>query len=580
MVFVSATVHAGIMLSSISIEDILNSPEKAMQVVRYGVAAYSLLAWIAISSIAGIRRRWYTIFFLNHWVSTIVFLGMALKHVPSYARVPIYVSIALVATDKSMVIGRYLWCNMTLAPMKSKGYKQFRSDDEIREGKELHVLAMGYPVKMVWLPGLVAGEKEGIKESTTVIRIADVPFRWRPGQHVRVWIPKLGLLEVHPFTPATCSSLKTQNRYEAELEEHGLLPPDARTDADDMVLMIKAHGGLTQRLANYRDQWRSLPCPNASRPSSSLVAFLDGPYGNAPAWEQHENLVMVATSTGVSFILSVLEYLEKICVDHPTKLRIQRVSFVWTNRHIEPQFEAAVIDQITRNSIALRDSGVIVEASIYTTCSESVDRASTVIPGTFDPFAHLRGSKQKRLTGRPPLRIRNPNEAESWESDEEPVDGFEESDSDAGRRSSEDTYVEEEPEEEPEEEQPCLSELDPLHREEKKRSIWESVRSSIGRRTIEKAPEQCQCALSRYQEKKCRSTPKPQLLTRHYGERPIVPDLVSLAVPRTILAKNMLVVCGGPKLELDARKVATKMNMEFAMGQRETELDLHVESIS
>lgn len=567
------------MLSSISIDELLKSPEKAMQVVRYGVAAYTLLAWIAVSSILGIRRRWYTIFFLNHWVSTIVFLGIALKHVPSYARVPIYASIAIVAMDKSMVAGRYLWCNMTLTAMKSKGYKKLRSDDEANDGKEMHVLAMGHPVKMVWLSGLVAGEKEGLKESTTVIRIADVPFRWRPGQHVRVWIPRLGALEVHPFTPATCSGLTRQDQPDEDFEEHGLLPADTRTDADDMVLMIKAHGGLTKRLADYRDQWRSLPCPNASQPSSSLVAFLDGPYGNAPAWEQHENLVMIATSTGVSFILSVLNYLERLCVASPSRLRTQRISFVWTNRHIEPQFESAVIDQLTSNSIALRDSGIIMEAGFYTTCSKSVEQTSAIVPGSFDPFAHLRGSKRKRLTGRPPLRIRNPNQPEHWESDEELEEIYEESpylDGDAASRSSEDTYVEEPLEEE----QPCLPESDTPSKNDERSSNWRSWIPSIGEKSVTKTPEQCQCALSRYQEQKCRITPKPHFLTRHYGKRPDVSSIVPIAVPRTSLAKNMLVVCGGMKLETDARKVVTKMNMEFAMGGRETGLDIHIESIS
>ena len=58
-------------------------------------------------------------------------------------------------------------------------------------------------------------------------------------------------------------------------------------------------------LKGVHADWLSLPCPNASRPSSSLTAFIDGPYGNAPAWEEYENLVLVATSSGVSFMLSI-----------------------------------------------------------------------------------------------------------------------------------------------------------------------------------------------------------------------------------------------------------------------------------
>ena len=148
-------------------------------------------------------------------------------------------------------------------------------------------------------------------------------------------------------------------------------------------------------------------------------------------------------------------------------------------------------------------------------------------------------------------------------------------DSDAASRSSEDTYVEEPLEEE----QPCLPESDPPPKDEEKSSNWRSWIPSIGKKSAAKILEQCQCALSRYQEQKCRITPKPLFLTRHYGERPYVSSIVPIAVPRTSLAKNMLVVCGGMKLETDARKVVTKMNMEFAMGGRETGLNIHIESI-
>jgi hypothetical protein len=43
----------------------------------------------------------------------------------------------------------------------------------------------------------------------TVVIIKDVHLRWKAGQHLHLWVPRLGLLESHPFTIATpCMSSK------------------------------------------------------------------------------------------------------------------------------------------------------------------------------------------------------------------------------------------------------------------------------------------------------------------------------------------------------------------------------------
>ncbi|KAJ4301246.1 hypothetical protein N0V90_003337 [Kalmusia sp. IMI 367209] len=186
-----------------------------------------------------------------------------------------------------------------------------------------------------------------------------------------------------------------------------------------MILMIKAKGGLTKRLAEYYDKWRSLPCPNASTPSSSLVAFLDGPYGRAPVWEEYESIVMVSTSTGISFMVSILHYLEHLCATKKTRLRTRQVRLTWANKHIEPHFEATVTDLLSKYSKFLRDSGINVEVEFYITCPESKERPTGPDMHNVDLFAHLRSWKPRRLAGRPPLRIKNPNSSDPSESDEE-----------------------------------------------------------------------------------------------------------------------------------------------------------------
>lgn len=573
MIFVSATTHVAIMLSSISISEIISSYDHAMQVVRYGVGAYVLLLWIAVSSIIGVRKRWYRFFYINHWISTILFLGLAFNHVPSYVRLPIYASIGLVATDKILVAFGYLLSNITIRPTKIK-FKKFRRASV--STKEVHMLAMGHPIKMV-APLVTAG---GIRtsESTTVMRLSDLPFKWRPGQHVRIWLPRLGSLEVHPFTPATCSDFSDKREIESQdSEEHGLLPVDSTTQPNDMILMVKAHDGLTRRLAEYRDEWRSLPCPNASQPSSSLIGFIDGPYGDTPTWEDHENIVMLCTSTGASFMLSILDYLEHLSFATNGRLCTRQIHFVWVNRHIEPVFESAITELLCKNSTALRDSGVSVKADFYITCSTPKQQVSSSEISDIDPFAHLRRSRGRSLLGKPPLRIRNPNNPDDWGSDTESIHTFQNSPRtsiDRGSRSSEETYVEEGTEEQ----RPCLAELQPVV-DKRETSSWVRFKLPKWIHRAERRPETCQCALLQHQELKCKGRNLPPFISKHCGVRPDIDAILSSVVPRTILAKTMITTCGN-RLSSDVRKVVSQMNIEYALKKRKSEVLFWDESMS
>ncbi|KAF2440992.1 hypothetical protein P171DRAFT_419070 [Karstenula rhodostoma CBS 690.94] len=571
MIFVSATTHMAIMLSSISMSELTSSHDDAIQVVRYGVGAYVLLLWIAVSGVIKVRKRWYRFFYINHWISTIVFLGLAFSHVPSYARLPIYASIGLVATDKTLVAFGYLLLNMTLRPIKTKSRETIRGRNPTIDA---HVLAMGYPIKMV-APLVMTGVEAS--ESTTVMRLGDLPFKWKPGQHVRMWFPRLGSLEVHPFTPATCSDFSDQGDIDSQdVEEHGLLRMDSTTQPNDMILMVKAHDGLTRRLAEYRDDWRSLPCPNATQPSSSLVAFIDGPYGDTLAWEDYENIVMLSTSTGVSFMLSILNYLQHLSFANNGRLHTRQIHFVWVNRHIEPVFESTVTELLYKNTTALRDSGVSVKADFYFTCSTSKEQISSPETRKLDPFAHLRRSRGRSLVGKPPLRIRNPNNPDDWDLDADSTHTFQNSprtSSDRGSRSSEETYVEESMEQQ----RPCLSELQ-LSDDRLETTYWASIKFPKWIHKVETRPETCQCTLLQQQERKCKAKQSPPFLSRHYGMRPDTDAMLSSAIPRTV-AKTMVTTCG-TRLGNDVRKVVSRMNIDYALKRRESVVQFWDESMS
>ncbi|CAI6341503.1 unnamed protein product [Periconia digitata] len=587
--FISATAHMAIMMSSISIGDLVDSHEKGMTVVRYGMGAYGTLAWIVVSSILPLRRFSYRLFYLNHWLSTLVFLVVAAKHVPAYARLPIHASFVLVAVDKLLSGYKLIINNISIRTVKRKNFN-------LRQGSSQQVLAMGHSIKMTTpVIGSVTTH-----ESTTIIRLTNLPFSWKAGQHIRLLLPKLGGLEPHPFTPATCADLSCTPPppgKTSDVEFDGLLGRDYIPPANDMVLMIKAHSGLTKRLKDYHSEWLSTPCPNASKESSSLTAYIDGPYGNPPAWESYENLVLMATSTGVSFILSVLDYLEQLCFDGHKNLRTEHIRFIWSNRHIEPQLEVMVKELLLKHSTLLRESNVKLEVEFYTTCSSSRDSVTAQEMREFDPFAHLRQPRQQKyFASRRPLRIRNPDNPKEWmeEHEHEHEDEVHEVDlkqveprvSEMHSRSSCETYVSSTliDDEEEDDGASLFSDLESTA-EELDSSWWSRLpslrfpRPQFHRKSADHK-QSCSCAMLRIQERKERKQNLPYFITRSYGMRPDVGSILGVAVPQSYAAKTMVAVCSNRGIVEQASRSVAMMNMEFAKGRRETGVEIHTEGFA
>lgn len=578
LLFLSATVHMAIMNSSISTRKIVQSDEKGMSVVRYGVAAYVMLAWIAVSSILPLRQWSYRAFFLNHSISTLAFLFIAFQHIPIYARTPIYLSIAFVALDKCLI--GYTFCRNNISVRLIK-----RNLSKFRRGPGRGMLVMGYPVEMME-PDITSLSLPP-NGSTTIIRVCNVPFYWIPGQHVRLYIPALGAFEIHSFTPANCSNISDPPplppRKDVDLESIGLVSPTCTPQSNDMLFMIRAHSGLTRRLADHHSKWLSLPCPNASQPHKSLTAYVDGPYGNPPAWEEYENLIFMSTSTGVSFALSIMDYLEQLCFSYPRRLQTRHIRFIWIMRHLEPQFEATVASALDRYSTVLKESGIMVNTELYVTCARSDTGVGMF---KYDPFSHLRRPALNRSASKPRLSIRNPDEIyEEWDREYEAmqlglknmddVDPFgdecEYSDDEETR-----TLVEGQHQDDDGYSDVRLT-VDETSALNESRPLSSPIRP-VASRTQSQTLGTCECALIQYRRRKLRTSVKTVSFKNvSHGSRPDISYLLSTAVPRTGGVKSMIGVCSSMEVSRQVKGVVSKINLEFALGRRETGADIFTE---
>jgi hypothetical protein len=586
MILVSATAHVVIMKSSISTTDILKSHDEAMTVVRYGIATYTMLIWIAVSSIIPLRRWSYRVFYINHYISTFAFLSVAFQHVPTYARPPLFLAVGIVVLDRFLIVYFFIRNNISIGPPV---YRFARS----RSGRRF---IAGFPVRMTTPSAQISSlPMQTLGETTTTIRIANIPFTWKPGQHVRLYIPALGRFETHPFTPANCSAVPPPPLPpRKDLENGRTLEQPKQTS--EMILMIKSKSGFTRRLAEYHKTWLARPCPNATEPADgTLTAYIDGPYGVAPTWHAYENLVLVASSTGVSFILSILDHLEQLCFTaSPDEIKTRKVKVVWTLRHLDPAYEEVVKQLVSRCGATLRDCGMRFEAEFYATCADSKLQEQGEV--RYDPFAHLRPQLPRRVSERPALRIRHPDEIyDEWDREQEmedlglkyedaepspfvtTYDSSEEAESEGDEHSTLVDGEEERHEDWANTEDPFSDEL-AMRNDDAYRPLPLPTKIHTSA-SEDKESVKCQCALIQHQRRKLNTKERNvECIVRYYGERPDIQKMLDMMQPASG-TRTMVAVCGNVEVVRKVQCTTARMNKDFAFGRagRNGRVDVWVE---
>ncbi|KAG6333650.1 hypothetical protein ID866_5437 [Astraeus odoratus] len=162
---------------------------------------------------------------------------------------------------------------------------------------------------------------------------------WAPGQHFLLHIPSISRFESHPFT---CASI-----CDEQARGH---------DGRLMVFLVRTRKGWTQdlwdtvaRMTVNHSRADASSLPSASLPTQGVIlrAFVDGPFGSSvrARWGDHSTAVIVTGGSGVSFGLSVLQFLchclsgrdARHLGSRPGGLRrkafvMKRVRFIWLVR--------------------------------------------------------------------------------------------------------------------------------------------------------------------------------------------------------------------------------------------------------
>lgn len=256
--FVTATVHGFHFWREWVIADFLEQEIKMMPItVGYGLGGWAILLWMVVTSFKPFRSMAYEVFVIQHVLAAILFLWIVYVHVPAYAEYNVWFAITALCFDRAFRFGMLIWQNVKFNP----NYSRCKGGQKL--GHQTQLSAVG--------------------ESMTVLTIKDVHFKWRAGQHLYLWLPRVGLLETHPYTIACAHQM-----------------PETCI-CNSIQLVIRSHSGFSRRLNRFARKVQGL------ENKKSLTAYLAGPYGQPPRWEFFETLVLISASTGASFTLPILE---------------------------------------------------------------------------------------------------------------------------------------------------------------------------------------------------------------------------------------------------------------------------------
>ncbi|KAK4188626.1 arginine--tRNA ligase [Podospora australis] len=355
---VTATLHGWHFYADWARSELVEYQIKLQPMVKYGFGAWGILLWACISSFAPLRRLSYEFFVLQHLLTAALFLWAVYIHIPVEARYNVWFAIAALCFDRVCRTVLLVWQNVKFLPDKA------RCNGGQRIGHQAQLRAVG--------------------DSITVITVKDVHFKWRAGQHLYLWMPRVGIAEAHPYTIACAHQL-----------------PETCI-CNSIQLVVRKHGGFSKRLHNFATK------AQAAGKRDRLTVFVSGPYGAPPRWDIYETIILISASTGASFTLPILESVQQTKSTNCVK----RIDFLLTTKQGEEiDFYVARLHELIEQA---KDADIELNVHIAVTQGSStfanaqegtkireVGISSSSSSGTNLP-ATTRKQVQEKTSGRPP----------------------------------------------------------------------------------------------------------------------------------------------------------------------------------
>jgi len=284
-----------------------------------GIAAFAILLWMNLSTLAPFRYWSYEFFVIQHIITFFGFIIAVMYHLPSTAlgsRVYIYIPIGIYLLERLIRTISFVWTNVRIS--------------------------------RATLTGLDGG--------VTKIRLSNAAIKhWTPGAHVMLSLPRFGWVQSHPATIASTP----------------------RSHNGDLVFMLKSHKGFTKRIMTSANNSATALLPHTKQESeaqqnaqvASYYALLNGPYGGCQSdFAAFDSVCLIAGSTGITYTLPILQDIADRASSSGRMLPVRRVHFVWCIK--ETGWVRWANEEIEAAVGKLRGAGIEAEVTIHVTCAD------------------------------------------------------------------------------------------------------------------------------------------------------------------------------------------------------------------
>ncbi|EEQ91698.2 metalloreductase [Blastomyces dermatitidis ER-3] len=348
--WLTATIHMGFWFRSWARYDYITVKLTTDPITQRGFAAWCILTFIVLVSVAPVRKLSYEIFVLVHVLTFVGFLVAVWYHAQDEVREWVWIPIGLLVFDRLARYALVLCSNLSI----------FHPRRNATTAQRL----WAHEATFTPLPGNV-----------TRITVPNPVISWKPGQHVLLSCHGLVPLQSHPLTIAS-------------------IPGDKKLE-----FLVRAQKGGTKKFFSYASKNHDLLGGRCTSSGNVKLVGVEGPYGRIRPLRQFDSLVLLAGGMGATFTMPLMRDLvegwKSECLvkapqrgsflSSPNRSVTKRIRFIWVIRSrsllswFSEHLDAALqdIDACQQRNPTFKGE---LEISIYVTCDEEMASTSKSEP--------------------------------------------------------------------------------------------------------------------------------------------------------------------------------------------------------
>ena len=334
VLFLTVTIHMGFWFADWYRYDYIKVKLTTDPITQRGFAAWVIMLWIVISSMAPVRTWNYEFFVVQHIVTFSGLIAAVYLHLPAENKVWIWIPIGLLVLDRLLRWLTLLYINIAIFHPRSKSNRLLASRATF----------------------------EPLDCETTRITVTTPPTSWCPGQHVLLSCHTVAPFQSHPFTIAS-------------------IPSDGK-----MEFLVKSKMGVTKRFLEYAEKQQTLPLlEHEHERGQRKTILIEGPYGRMRPLRQFDSVFLIAGSSGGTFTIPLLRDIvhkwknvdsepgSRWSWSGPSGVATRYLRCVWiVKSRAQYRWFAEKLVDVVQDVERLRGGGqnYEVEISIYVTCDE------------------------------------------------------------------------------------------------------------------------------------------------------------------------------------------------------------------